>query len=128
MKEIAQNGFQIVPKASCHRDFRLSFSFAESTLIESLTILHRRVIRAFKAVVKYHQNSWSPNLRELLTSYHLKTIAFWHFKKSSQESWTEETVVHHLLTMLEDLTEALRNRDIPMYLCLGLICFNILTT
>ena len=45
----------------------------------------------------------------------MKTIAFWYFEKSSQESWTEEIVVHHLLTMLEELVEALRNKDIPMY-------------
>ena len=57
VEEIAQSGFHIVPKASSHGDFRLSFSFAESTLIKSLTILQRRVIRVFKAVVKYHQNS-----------------------------------------------------------------------
>ena len=115
VKEIAQSGFHIVPKASSHGDLRLSFSFAESTLIKRLIILKRRVLRAFKAVVKYHQNTWSPNSWAILTSYHLKTIAFWHFEKSSQESWTEETIVHHLLTMLEELAEALRNRDIPMY-------------
>ena len=115
VNEIARSGFHIVPKTSAQGDFRLSFSIAESTLIKSLTTLQRRVIRAFKAVVKYHQNTWSPNLKELLTSYQLKTIAFWHLEKSSQESWSEGTAVHHLLTMFKELAEALRNRNIPMY-------------
>ena len=115
VNEIAQNGFHIVPKTSSHGDFRLSFSFAESTLIKSLTTLQHRVIRAYKAVVKYQQMTWSHNLKEILTSYHLKTIAFWHLEKSSRQSWTEETIVHHLLTMLEELAEGLRTRDIPMY-------------
>ena len=83
--------------------------------MKSLTTLQHRVIRAFKAVVKYYQNTWSHNLKEILTSYHLKTIAFWHLEKSFRQSWTEETVVHHLLTMVEDLAEALRIGDIPMY-------------
>ena len=56
-----------------------------------------------------------PNLKEFLTSYHLKTIAFCHLEKRPQESWSEGTAVHHLLTMFEELNEALRIRDIPMY-------------
>ena len=115
VNEIAQSGFHIVPKTSSQGDFWLSFSIAESTLVKSLTHLQHRAIRAFKAVVKYHQRNWSPDLSEILSSYHLKTIAFWHFEKSSQQSWTEETVVHHLLTLFEELAEALRIRDIPMY-------------
>jgi hypothetical protein len=73
------DGFHIVPKRSTEGDFRLSFSFAETTLIENLTELQHKVVRSFKAVVKYHQNTWSPNIKEIITTYHLKTIAFLAF-------------------------------------------------
>ncbi|CAB3985967.1 Hypothetical predicted protein [Paramuricea clavata] len=115
VEKITQSGFHIVPKSSSDGDFRLSFSGAESMLIETLLPLQHRVMRAFKAVVKYHENTWSPNLKDIISSYHLKTIAFWHFEKSSQKSWTEETLVHHLVTLLQEFAEALRIQNLPMY-------------
>jgi hypothetical protein len=115
VEKIIQCGFHIVPKSSPDGDFRLSFSRAESMLIETLLPLQHRVMRAFKAVVKYHENTWSPNLKEIISSYHLKTIAFWHFEKTSQKSWTEETLVHHLVTLLQEFAEALRIQNLPMY-------------
>ncbi|CAB3978138.1 Hypothetical predicted protein [Paramuricea clavata] len=72
-------------------------------------------MRAFKLVVKYHENTWSPNLKEIISSYHLKTIAFWHFEKTSQKSWTEETLVHHLVALLQKFAEVLRIQNLPMY-------------
>ena len=109
------DGFHIVPKRSTEGDFRLSFSFAETTLIENLTELQHKVVRSFKAVVKYHQNTWSPNIKEIITTYHLKTIAFWHFERTIQDSITEQTVVIHLILLLQELAEALRTRELPMY-------------
>jgi hypothetical protein len=112
---ISNSGYHIVPKSSPDGDFRLSFSCAETMLVESLIPLQHRVMRAFKAVVKYHENTWSPNLKNIISSYHLKTMAFWHFEKTSQESWTEETLVHHLVALLEELAETLRMQNLPMY-------------
>ena len=45
----------------------------------------------------------------------MSRIAFWHFEKTSQESWNEETLVHHLVTLLEELAEALKIQHLPMY-------------
>lgn len=115
VEEIVQGGFHIVPKSSADGDFRLSFSCAETRLIQTTSPLQHKVMRAFKAVVKYHQNTWSPYLKDTISSYYLKTIAFWHFEKVSQESWTEETLVHHLVVLLEDLAEAIRKQHLPMY-------------
>jgi hypothetical protein len=61
--KIAQNGFHIVPKCSTEGDFRLSFSFAETTLITHLSSLQHKVVRYFKAVVIYNQSSWSPGIK-----------------------------------------------------------------
>ena len=115
VQKVTRDGFHIVPKSSTEGDFRLSFSYAETTLIENLTELQHKVLRSFKAVVKYHQNTWSPNIKEILTTYHLKTIAFWYFEKRKQDSFTEETVATHLVLLLQELAECLRSRELPMY-------------
>ena len=65
---------------------------------------------------KYHQNLWNANTKEIISSYHLKNIAFWYFEKTSKEMWTKETAVHHLLTLLERLAEAVRIQSLSMYL------------
>ncbi|CAB4021195.1 Hypothetical predicted protein [Paramuricea clavata] len=115
VETITLAGFHIVPKSSHDGDFRLSFSCAETILVKTLEPLQHKVMRAFKAVIKHHQRIWSPSAKGIISSYHLKTIAFWHFEKTSQESWTEETVVHHLVVLLEELAEALRIQSLPMY-------------
>ena len=115
VKAISHGGFHIVPKSSPDGDFRLSFSTAETMLIKNLIPLQFKVMKAFKAVVKYHQNFWNTNTKEVVSSYHLKTIAFWYFEKTSKEMWTEETIVHHLVTLLEELAETIRIQNLPMY-------------
>ena len=115
VQKITRDGFHIVPKSSKEGDFRLSFSHAETTLITNLTELQHKVLRSFKAVVKYHQHTWSPNIKDILTTYHLKTIAFWYFEKTEQDSFTEETVATHLVLLLQELAESLRSRELPMY-------------
>ena len=93
------------PKSSPGGDFRLSYSFAETMLMKTQMPLGHKVMTAFKAVMKYYKKTWSSNLKEVISSCHLKTIAFWHFEKTSQESWTVETLVHHLITLLEELAK-----------------------
>ena len=115
VQKISQDGFYIVPKSSLEGNFRLSFSNAETTLIENLTPLQHKVIRAFKAVIKYHQSNWSPNIKDIICTYHLKTIAFWHIEKTTQDSWTEGNVVSHLLLLIEEFAEALKKGNLPMY-------------
>jgi hypothetical protein len=115
VNKIAQGGFHIVPKSSPEGDFRLSFSFAETTLIKHWSTLQHKTMRCFKAVIKCHQNTWSSNIKEIISTYHLKTIAFWHFEKKTQDSFTEETVVTHLVLLIQELAEALMKLELPMY-------------
>ena len=115
MEKITNDGFHIVPKSSVEGDFRLSFSYAETTLIESLSNLQHKVLRSFKAVVKFHQKSWSPNIKEIMTTYHLKTVAFWYFENRTPQSFTEETVANHLVLLLQELAKVLRSCELPMY-------------
>jgi hypothetical protein len=115
VQEITCSGFHIVPKSSPEGDFRLSFSCAETTLIANLTELQHKVLRSFKAAVKFHQNDWSEDMKKIITTYHLKTIAFWHFEKTTQDSFDEGSVATHLVLLLQELAEALRVRELPMY-------------
>ena len=71
VENILQGGFHIVPKSSSDGDFRLSFSRAETMLVKTLLPLQHKVMRAFKTVIKYHQHSWDPNVKEILSSYRI---------------------------------------------------------
>jgi hypothetical protein len=115
VEKIAQGGFHIVPKSSPDGDFRLSFSCIETMLIASLSSLQHKVLLAFKLVFKHHQNIWNPSGEKLVSTYYLKTIAFWYFEKTPPELWTDESVVHHIVALLEELQNALRRQHLPMY-------------
>ena len=115
VKRIAQDGFHIVPKISPEGDFRLSFSLAETTLIKHWSSFQHKVVKAFKAVIKYYQNVWRSNMNKIITTYHLKTIAFWYIEKRPQNSFTEENIATHLVLLLQELAEVLRKQKLPMY-------------
>ena len=117
VQKISCNGFHIVPKRSEEGYFRLSFSSAETTLFEDFTELQHKVIRSFKAVVKFYQDSWGQNIKEIITTYHLKTITFWHFEKIEKNSFTEEMVATHLQVLLQDLAKALEYGGFQCILC-----------
>ena len=114
IERVSKAGFHVVAKSSHEGNFRLSFSRAEGILIENLSKVQQKIMRAFKAVIKYLLPCDSVS-KETLCSYHLKTIAFWHFEKSPIESWVEENAASHLLDMLKELAQALRTKNLPMY-------------
>ncbi|CAB4029819.1 Hypothetical predicted protein [Paramuricea clavata] len=114
IESVTKAGFHIVAKSSHAGNFRLSFSRAEGILIENLNKVQHKVIRAFKAVIKF-LIPCNPDSKETLTSYHLKTIGLWHLEKSASETWIEDNIATHLLQMLKELVRALRMKNLPMY-------------
>ena len=48
VNKVAQGGFHIVPKSSPEGDFRLSFSFAETTFMKHWSPLQHKIMRSFK--------------------------------------------------------------------------------
>ena len=114
-KKIAQSGFHIVPKSSPDGDWRLSFSFAETMLIETLSPLQHKVLMSFKKTFKYHQGHLNGSNKEIISSYHLKTIALWYFEKTPPEFWTEDSIVHPLIALFDMLQNALREQHLSMY-------------
>lgn len=115
VQKISKAGFHIVPKSSTDGDFRLSFSRAETMLIQNLSDVQYKVLRSFKVVVKYHQHNWSSNIKEIITTYHLKTISFWYFEKVPISCFAKEDVVTHLIALLQQLAESLRRQELSMY-------------
>lgn len=115
VEKIATKIFHIVCKSSADGKFRLSFSNAELLLIKNLGVLQHQVYRAFKSFVNHYKNDWSPNIKKIFSSYHLKTIVLWHCEKTRTEDWSEDTIVSHLLVLIDDLVTALRENNLPMY-------------
>ncbi len=114
IERVTKAGFHIVAKSSNEGNFRLSFSLAEGSLIENLNKMQQKVIRAFKAVIKF-LIPCNPYNKEILCSYHLKTIGFWHIEQSKSETWMEDNMASHLFQMLNELVQALRTKNLPMY-------------
>ena len=115
VQTIVKEGFHIVCKSSSEGDFRLSYSNAETLLIENLSELQFKTYRAFKSLVSHYKKNWSPNAKKAVCSYHLKTIVLWYCEKSDPIDWTKERVVDHLLSLIDDLILALNEKNLPMY-------------
>ena len=112
--EITKAGFHIVAKSSPHGNFRLSFSRAEGILVKNFNKMQHKVIRAFKSIIKF-LIPCNPDNKDVLCSYHLKTIGFWHLEKTELGAWFPENSANHILQMLKELVEALRSKHLPMY-------------
>jgi hypothetical protein len=117
VQKINTVGFHIVCKSSCEGDFRLSYYNAETTLIQSLSDLQHKTYRAFKAFVRHYKekDEWNRNGKKTICSYHLKTVLLWYCEKSDPKDWNEENIVCHLLSLIDDLISALKERNLPMY-------------
>ena len=115
VQTIVKEGFHIVCKSSPEGDFRLSYSNAETLLIGNLSDLQFKTYRAFKSFVSHYKKSWSPNAKKAVCSYNLKTIVLWYCEKSDPIDWTEEGVVDHLLSLIDDLILAINKKNLPMY-------------
>ena len=116
IKTIIDGGFYIVCKSSSEDgDFRLSYSYAEMVLIVNLSELQYQTYRALKAFIKHYKNKLSLDDEKVICSYHLKTIMLWYCEKSEPEDWTKDSVVSHLLSLVDDLIFALKEKKLPMY-------------
>ena len=112
---IIKGGFHIVCKSSPEGDFRLSYTDAEILLIQNLSNLQHKTYRAFKSFVGHFKSQWTLNGKKIVCSYHLKTIVLWYCEKSDPTEWTENQIVAHLLSLIDDLILALKTGNLPMY-------------
>ena len=115
VQTIVKEGFHIVCKSSLEGDFRLSYSNAETLLIGNLTDFQFKTYRAFKSFVSHYKKNWSPNAKKAVCSYNLKTIVLCYCERSDPIDWTEDRIVDHLLSLIDDLILALNEKNLPMY-------------
>ena len=115
VQTIVKEGFHIVCKSSPKGDFRLSYSSAETLLIADLSDLQFKTYRAFKSFVSHYKKNWSLNAKKAVCSYYLKTIVLWYCEKSDPIDWTEDRIVGHLLSLIDDLIFALNEKNLSMY-------------
>ena len=115
VQTIVKEGFHIVCKSSPEGDFRLSYSNAETLLIGNLSDLQFKTYRAFKTFVSHYKKDWSDNAKKVVCSYHLKTIVLWYCEKFDPIDWTEDRIVDHLLSLIDDLILAISEKNLAMY-------------
>ena len=115
VEKIINDGFHIVCKSSSEGDFQLSFSNADNVLIQNLNVIQYKVYRAFKALVTHYKGEWNIGTKNIITSFHLKTIVLWYCEKSDPKEWNEDTLVFHFLSLIDELILALKEQTLPMY-------------
>ena len=115
VETIVKEGFHVVCKSSPKGDFRLSYSTAETLLVGNLGDLQYKTYRAFKSFVGHYKKNWSPIAKKAICSYHLKTIVLWYCERSDPIDWTEDRIVVHLLSLIDDLILAINEKNLPMY-------------
>jgi len=93
MKEIIQDGVLLV--AACHsnsadpnNEWRISFTIAERTLVDTLTSVQRLAYLFAKLI-------WMSTLKSstFLVSYHLKNALLWLCEERSSEFWSGDNLV-----------------------------------
>ena len=86
VKDILESGFHIVPKPSYKGDpgteWRLSFSFAEARLMDTITGPRLTVYCILKRFLKENLHT-----AQFLSTYHLKTLFFWACEKKPESAW-----------------------------------------
>ena len=113
---VVNNGFDVVQVAhpSCRQDiwmnnhqWRLSFSRAEVTLLNSWTPVQQIVYHMVRFVMKHEilpkSDAENPEV-PTLCNYHIKTLMLWEFEQTPQSWWSADfSVVKHCSRLLHQL-------------------------
>src|SRR6218665_1672990 len=121
ISEVAQNGchFVYVQHRSCRDDkhqWRLSFSLAEVTLLQSWTQIQQIVYHLFRFFAKRELiQKDCPKEDEILCTYHLKTLMLWTCEEMSAEWWNSSSAIAICSELLKKLSDRLKKRHCPNY-------------
>ena len=123
IRDIVSKGCRIVHKPHpSSRDpdaeFRFSFSEAELTLFNTLSVDQKKCFVAFKALVKYEvcRLEFETKKDINLSSYSLKTIFLWTCETIPADQWhTTHGWTRCLLYMIDQLYACLKSRTLPGY-------------
>ena len=119
--EVLQNGCHVVfvQHRTCRDDreqWRLSFSVAEVTLLQSWTQIQQiiyHLLRFFAKRELIQKNC--PKEDEVLCPYHLKTLMLWTCEEMPPEWWNSSSVIAVCCELLNKLSNWIKRRNIPNY-------------
>src|SRR6218665_1611307 len=121
LRKVVRDGCDVV--SVTHRDmpeelnqWRLSFSRAEATLIQSCTPTQQIVYHLLRFFAKreiIRQNC--PKKEEVVCTYHLKTLMLWSCEEESTEWWETLSVVAICCNLCGKLCECLKHKRCPNY-------------
>src|SRR6218665_427957 len=123
ISKVVQNGCHVVcvqnPCLKCdenHRLWRLSFSVAEVTLIQSWTQIQQIVYHLLRFFAKRELIQKDCQKEdEVLCTYHLKTLMLWTCEEMAPERWNTSSVITICFELLKKLSEWLKRRYCPNY-------------
>lgn len=121
IKEVIESGCHLV--TAKHRDCRndpfqqrLSFSVAEVILLNTWNsnqqvVYHALRYFAKRVLIRHGQTKE----KEVLCTYHLKTLMFWSCEQRSDDWWTDLCVIDICCDLLKELSQHLNHRHMPNY-------------
>ena len=115
--KLQTKGFYIVPKPSgvignTQNEWRISFSELEADLLQNLNDVQARVYYILRCFyVRYLKSE----LKDTISSYHLKTGMFWMLAKKRSNEWKEENISSLVLEILQQLLEWYVDQFLPHY-------------
>ena len=125
IQEILLTGYHLVPKADpeCPIDpeiqWRISFSFAEVNLMDSVNGVCLLTYRIVKNILK----KVSVLDADTCTSYHLKTAFFWECEQHTQDWWEPRSLQTCIRALMRRLMDACSNKQLPHYFIQNLNLF-----
>ena len=123
IERIVSMGCSVVPKPHPESqkpaiEFRFSFSNAELILFEEMILEQKNCFITLKALVKYATGELklSDGGRQMLSTYHLKTIFLWACETIEAKHWkTTRGWVNCLLFLFDQLIICLEQKSLPSY-------------
>jgi len=115
--KVYSGGFALVGKPSSasgdvHKEWRLSFSTAEMTLIQSFNDCQSKVYYLLRSIyVQYLKEKASG----ILSSYNLKTTILWMLEEKPSRYWSTERIPEIILDIFQKLKDSLKSRFCPHY-------------
>ena len=115
IRAVVEEGCHVVPvshvtSTTLGAEWRFSFSVAEITLSKHLSIIQKKCYLLLKRL--HLQQFKEPRG---IVSYHLKMVLFWAAEERDQELWTEQSMAHMLLFLLDKLLLFLIDKNLPSY-------------
>ena len=118
-KKTVASGCHVVPVGRSggqgqEKEWRLSFSTAETLLIHSWNSTQQKTYILLKALCYQHLQQ-----NKGLSTYHIKTAMFWACEREATSFWIEENLIGCVRQVLADLRECCKSQNLLHYFVTG---------